>query len=196
MGFAGSQGAVGPIGVQGATGPTGAPGAWVVISDQTLSVDSANVTFNSIPGNYNHLVLISYGRQTAASPDNYYYLQFNADTGNNYDREDLITFGTADSATSEIGVSSLRLGDMPARNSARPTQAGGGMTFIPNYAGTAFEKGIASSAYNVWGTLLSTVASSAYSGGWRNTAAITRIDVLAEAGNNFKAGSRFTLYGF
>jgi hypothetical protein len=167
-----------------------------MISDQTLTADGGTVTFNGIPGTYNHLMLISYGRQTTPSPDSYYYVQFNSDGGPNYDRENVIEYGTSDSTTSEIGMTMLRLGDMPAANSTRSTQAGGGMTLIPNYAGTFFEKGMISPAYNAWGTSSTNVASSAYAGAWRGTAAITRIDVLAQPGNNFKAGSKFTLYGF
>jgi hypothetical protein len=167
-----------------------------MISDLTLNADGSTVTFSSIPGTYNHLMLISYGRQTAANPDRYYYLQFNGDGSSNYDRENVIEYGTNDSYTSEIGVTMLRLGEMPGAQSARLTQAGGGMTLIPNYAGTFFEKGIVSPAYNVWGTGAAMAGSSSYAGAWRGTAAITRIDVLAEVGSSFKAGSRFTLYGF
>jgi hypothetical protein len=141
-------------------------------------------------------MLVSYGRQTGGSADNYYYLQFNGDQDHNYDRENVIEFGPNDSAVSDIGVTMLRLGDMPAGGSLRQSQAGGGMTLIPGYAGSSFEKGIISPAYNVWGNALNTVASSAYAGAWRGTAPIIRIDVLAETGNNFKQGSKFTLYGF
>lgn len=186
--------AIDQIGNVGAQGPSGGGGAMILISSQVLGSDAANVAFSSIPATYNHLMLVCYGRITEAVVNDYIYMQFNGDTGANYDRQHAAIFNATVSNAAEYAQTAIRIGDFAAASATRSAQASMSKVFIPNYAGTTFEK-LAKiegyGEYNTSGTGLSVLQNG---GNWRSAAAITSI-LIFPAANNFKAGSAFYLYG-
>lgn len=177
------------------SGSAWAPGTAgvAVISDQTLSGAAATITFSSIPATYKELRVILQGRgDTAASAVNV-SLRFNADTGANYDRQFFQGNVSAASAGESFAQTSAQVGTLSAATS--PANAAGQIAIeIPNYTGAVFQKtaeartGFKSSTAS--GGLLMQDSSIF----WRNTAAITQIDLIASAGN-FIIGTRATLYG-
>jgi len=198
-GPAGAAGPMGPAGAAGPMGPTGAPGAWAVISDQTLGADTATISFNSIPNTYKHLEIICYGRITENTGDDYAWLQFNNDTGANYDFE--FAYFSGSSTTGSNGntdQTGIKLAIFPAATSQRSLQAGITRITIANYANTTFEKALLSDSGDAssGGGWNNTPFRTMHSGFWRNTAAITSILLYLPNGGNFRAGSRFTLYGY
>ena len=152
------------------------------IAAQTLTTDTANVTFSSISSAYTDLVIVFAG--TSATGNNYMGLQFNGDTGNNYSNTSIRGNGTS--------AQSGRLPNQPqadvAYGSPVNTDQNNTIMQIQNYSNTTTYK-----------TMLCRSNSASIETGaavalWRNTAAITSI-VLKLTSNNFAIGSTFSLYG-
>jgi hypothetical protein len=190
-GAAGSNGTNGATGATGATGPAG--GAMALIASSVLGSPAASFSFTSIPGTYNHLRLIVVGRCSNASFDVNLGLQFNGDTGANYDTQrGQDASSTTLSATESFGQTTAVVG-MVMGTSGSANIPGVSVIDIPLYAGTTFHKTgiyqageVAQSAGNDrfrWGHFT-----------WRNTGAITRVDVIPASGN-FITGSAAYLYG-
>ncbi len=120
-------------------------------------------------------------------------IRFNNDSGANYDYSQVYTGGTiASGAKGAGGATSAAFGGLPGPLSQRSTSRGQIELLIPNYTDTAFDKsGVASSGSPQDGS--NNIYSIQLYLSWNNTAAITRIDLLAT--DKFKAGSIFTLYG-
>lgn len=152
------------------------------IASITLGAAASSVTFSSIPQTYTDLVLIINAGLTTGEADA--SLRFNSDTGTNYSRT--VLYGNGTSALS-------------ARNSNSDTiitiqfgaLSNGPLTKIEimNYSNTTTNKTVLQRA----GYASSIVALTA--GLWRNTAAITTIDVGNRGGTTYVVGSTFNLYG-
>ena len=152
------------------------------ISSFTATTSVSSVTIAGIPQNYTDLVLVVNGE---VSTSQQIALQFNSDTGSNYSVTSL--YGDGSSAAS-------------ARNSSTTSIVGGFGWFgsatigtsiinIQNYSNattykTAIGRGNLSSAYVHAGVGL-----------WRNTSAITSINMFVFGGYNWNSGATFNLYG-
>lgn len=170
------------------------PAGQSLISSTTLGSDTASVTFSSIPATYKHLLVICQVRTTSAAAQDQLRVQFNSDTGANYDtmRLQVLSGGIGNAAVA--GETSAQSLNLPGAGVARGAEAGVGQLVIANYAGTTFEKTFAA----VGGFADSTIGNSILqhcASAWRNTAAINAIKLFPSAGPNFKSGSIFTLYG-
>jgi hypothetical protein len=166
----------------------------VLIEDTTLGAPAASITFSSIPSNYKGLLIVFQGRSDAAATSDVAVLQFNGDTGNNYDAQNVQGSNVTASAASSAGLAIAGFGTLPGANAARSGIAAAISVTIPNYANTTFEK----SFNGMGGFADSTSANNVVelrSGTWRSTAAITSIKLFPNAGTNFTAGTRATLYG-
>lgn len=163
------------------------------ISENILGGSSATITFSSIPATYRALQLHCTIRGTAALTFTSLGMQFNGDTGANYDVEQI--FGTAATiaASEGINTTSMSIGEMTA-NSASAGAASTHIIDIPLYAGTSFWKNATTKHVLNTGTGTGTIYSKLWTGRWRNTAAITSI-VLTPGSGSFGAGSSFVLYG-
>ncbi len=176
-----------------ASGGGGGSGALTFISQQTLGAAAASVTFSTIPQTYEDLILVvdagsvlNNGTTTAVLG-----LQFNGDTGNNYMFTMLGTYGAGtgfsnnSAATNSMGVG--------LDNSSGT--AGVPFSFnhieIANYTSATRKSAIGQfSGYQGNVGILQGTAS----GNWTGTAAITSLTIVDRNGNNFAAGSKFTLY--
>lgn len=174
-------------------GGSGGSGALTFISQQTLGAAAASVTFSTIPQTYEDLILVvdagsvlNNGTTTAVLG-----LQFNGDTGNNYMFTMLGTYGAGtgfsnnSAATNSMGVG--------LDNSSGT--AGVPFSFnhieIANYTSATRKSAIGQfSGYQGNVGILQGTAS----GNWTGTAAITSLTIVDRNGNNFAAGSKFTLY--
>lgn len=151
------------------------------IATTTLGSAVANYTFSSIPSTYTDLVLISSVKYTSAT--SHILVQLNGDTGTNYSNTFL--YGTGLSALSgrNSGLDAGYFGRAENGN------YGVGVTHFQNYSNTT--------TFKTWvsrGDAPSTLTI-AYVNLWRSTAAISSMKLIALAGQNFEAGSTFTLYG-
>lgn len=164
----------------------------VKLFDSTLGSDTASIdTGATIPGGYSALEVLIIAKTSAGSIVNV-STTFNNDTAANYDRHYIEGIGS--SSTLVTGVdnaqTSLQLGTAIPSGSTYP-----GITIltIPSYDSTNFWK-------IVWANMASLATTSTSfldvrSGGWRSTAAITRIKITPSDGSNFKTGTRMVIYG-
>ena len=152
------------------------------IATTTLGSPAASYTFSSIPSTYTDLVVvvqaqISGGAGTA-------WIQLNSDTATNYSDTFLTGNGSSATSTRNSSVDRLYIGD------AYSSGTGNFIMNFMNYSNTTTYK---TSLYrsNVPASSLSAVA-----GLWRSTSAISSITIGHNAaGQNWIAGSTFTLYG-
>lgn len=198
----GSSGAIEEISVgsgltlsAGSLSASGSAGAMTQITDTTLSGTATNVTFSTIAGSYSHLLILLQCRsdrvgQVFEGVD----IQFNSDTGNNYDdvNPDISSAGLTPSGN--IGHGAGWLASIPGATAAA-SAAGAYEVRINNYANAVFHKSWFTNGTVKYGTGATDIHTVLNSGQWRNTAAITDIKILTRNGSNFIVGSRFTLYG-
>ena len=152
-----------------AAGATYEPIASVTSTGQTT------ISFNSIPQTYTDLVLIGNG---AYSGTTYGSFKFNNVTGST-------------SYTRFLGYSTTAISDRDATSDGFSLGATRGSVIanIQNYSSTSIQK-IMLLRENTHADGLGV-----YVYLWRNTAAITQIDITAKASGTFISGSMFTLYG-
>lgn len=169
-------------------GGGGGGGALSVIQQQVIGSAVPSVSFSGIPASNTDLFLVITGRTSAALSTADLLLNFNADTGNNYDWIAENRFGTA----SGNGVAFMRVGDLVGTSS--PSDYPTNITIdIPAYL-SPFYKGVNSRDEILQARNTGGMFGISYGGWWRNTAAITQIDVTLSSGN-FVVGSILTLYG-
>ena len=164
------------------------PTTYEPIQTTTISGSSTNtVTFSSIPATYTDLRIAVVFASTTDSQGQI-NLRFNSDTSNSYSRTHLGGSGSSTSTQSVANQPFLHMGDYVFY----------GSTSIPQFT-TA---DIFSYAGSTNKTCLITAANDRNGNGgvlyncslWRNTAAITQIDMV-NSNSNYAAGSTFTLYG-
>lgn len=151
------------------------------IATTTLGSAASSYTFSSIPSTYKDLVLIRSGG--VSSPDEI-ALRFNGDTGSNYSYTQMSGYngGTAVSRASNQ--------TMARGGAAWTTSANNTIWNILNYSNTSTFKTFLQ-RYNDAGD--PTVGASVLL--WRSTTAINSVQILTSTGQNFTAGTTFTLYG-
>ena len=171
----------------------GGGGGLTLISSQVLGSPAASVTFSSIPGTFNNLVLVISARSSTATNSEDIQIQFNSDTTA---ADYLRTFFGLTNVTVSGGTASDRHFSSVNGASAPSGMPGGGKTEIFDYAGTTFQKQwqTVTQSYSASGT--AGIQNYVLSGIWKSTAAITQIVVTVASGANFAAGSSFRLYGY
>lgn len=170
--------------------PAAGGGGMTLIQDIVISSTTATVTFSSIPGTYTQLRMYVVSRTDDTATFGTIYQQLNTDTGSNYDSQVTQSVGGTVASGAVSGATHLQVGDTAAANSPSGAFAGNVYDY-PFYTDAVHKTVLGQSTQpRSDGTILA-IQSVAR---WRNTAAITQIDLFASAGS-FVAGSRFTLYG-
>jgi hypothetical protein len=149
------------------------------IATTTLGSTTYNITFNSIPGTYTDLILISSGNTLAGPTDN--GVRFNNDASTLCYLTSVYGDGTS-AASYQTGATYVPVNGLywPTGNSVR-------IVHIMDYSNTTTNKTVLARCNSAQST-------SAQVAVWPVTSAITRIDVFA-GGSDFTAGTTFTLYG-
>jgi hypothetical protein len=149
---------------------------------------SGTISFTSIPSTYKHLQVRFLSRSDSAGL-NQVFVQFNSDTGSNYSQHLLLGYGSVESSgtanASRMSVS-LQGGSSTAANIY-----GACVVDVLDYADTNKYKttrGLGGADANGSGYVWYS------SGNWRNTNAISSVQIIAENGN-FTTASSFALYG-
>ena len=159
------------------------------IYSEILASDKASISIR-IPGNYNHLLILSSGRSTVASIDSSLCMQINGDTGNNYIAEFLYGLEDTPGASHNYAIDHLIIGGL-AGTTASASKTESGFCLIPN---------IKSSLYKVSIALLSglgtdaTYAASLRACNWNNTGKITSGLIYSSSGN-ILSGSIVSVFG-
>jgi len=165
------------------------------IAEVVLLSNATSITVPAVPQTFRHLRIIGQARSTRddASSTDEIYLQFNDDTGANYDRmrgvmlgNDTHTFNASRSQNS-IWVTDIAAAHSPANYADMFT------VDIANYRG-AFYKAVLSDGATISDGSLGAMWRTSNAGWWRSTAPVTSITLFSFA-DAFAAGSTFTLYG-
>jgi hypothetical protein len=166
---------------------------YTLIEAKTLTATAASVTFSSIPQTYTDLLLKFSCRSTSTAGADIYAnlrIQFNSDTGNNYNG--ILTFGTG--GISGSGNYTSQSGNLFSYANGNVTTANtfsNGEIYIPNYVGSNQK---VSSVDCVVENNATTGFVEFAAERWTGTSAITTIDVVSIYGSHTSA-STFYLYG-
>lgn len=181
----------------GSLSATGGSGNWTQLADSLLGSDTASFDFTSISGSYKHLRILVVGRSSRASNTfDDVNVTLNNDTGSNYDYQWIqwsasatssAAWNDANAATSIKGVT------VPAASSTTG-DVGQAEYMILNYAATTLNKAVTGSGMALGARSSGNLRVVQFGGGWRSTAAVTRV-TLTMANGNWLTGSRATLYG-
>lgn len=173
------------------------PGDFFSIATATVSSGgAANVEFTSIPSTYTHLQIRAYAqtnRGTYATDS--YYMQFNGDTGSNYNYGWVRGNGSSAAAYHYSSGQTSAYIESASGTTVSPTPFGVAVIDILDYKNTNKYKTIRTlSGTDVNGTV-SGYGGFIYlsSGLWMNTNAITSIKLTGD--NTFQNYSHFALYG-
>jgi hypothetical protein len=158
------------------------PSTYEPIATTTLGSASSSVTFSSITGTYTDLVLVCNAIATTADAVS---IRLNGDTGSNYSR--LILWGNGSAAGSaKYSNESFAYTGFYANLDTNPTI---NIFQINNYSNTTTYKTILGRGNAAAQAAMANVNL------WRNTAAITSIQLTISGGSSYQTGSTFTLYG-
>jgi hypothetical protein len=158
-----------------------------------LTEEAAAITFTDIPGTYSALQLHLEARGTYAGSSLNVRLRFNGDAGSNYDTQVLDAYGSTAEAGEYFAAPQILAVQIPGAD-APADVAGGTRIELPNYAGTTFEKRVQSHGGGKFSTAGDGMEVWLAQGYWRNTDAITAIELTPSAGD-FAIGSTARLYG-
>jgi hypothetical protein len=173
---------------QVARGQAGDPATGAVI------IDSNTILGGNIPQTWKHLQIVASLRTAIASSTDNVLLRFNNDSGANYDFLGAYHQNATGAAIfSGFAVAGAGLGYAPG-STIRAARFGAHIVEIPSYADAVREKHCASKFGFVDASATSSTGGVIESA-WRNTAAITRVQLLNSSGLAFADGSRVTLYG-
>lgn len=166
----------------------GGGGLTPALPAQVLAVAAASVSFANIPQNFTNLKLVM--SVSGSGSDGNVQIQFNGDTGDNYDTQFLTGTGSTASASAASALTVGLLGNLSG-DAEFPNSTSLEIT-IPNYRSSTFWKAVF--ADNIEG---GAIAQTRIASGvnWHSTAPITSI-VISSSSGNFIAGSTFTLYGY
>jgi hypothetical protein len=152
------------------------------IATTTLTSDSAQIAFTSIPSTYTDLVLVT---QVAETTNGFYYIRYNNDSSSVYSRTYVQGIGSAASSGRSTAQTGLSSGGNPGFPSASISNFN-----IMNYANTTTYK-TALQRYD-----RADYITSAAVWLWRSTAAISSIYIVSPYGGaTLETGTNVTLYG-
>lgn len=162
---------------------------YVPIASTTFTTAAATCNFSSIPQTYQDLFIVVSSRSTDASYMNAIKVyNVNADTGSNYTYTALFGDGGGVAAQRQTSVPFILFGGYTTTLTSGVYEVH--TVNINNYKSTTQFKSFLGRRSSAGTTGYVAVAA----GTWRNTAAITSLDVAQQIGN-FAAGSTVTLYG-
>ena len=161
------------------------PSTMTPIATNTVSSTTSSVTFSNIPQNYTDLIIIA---NAGLSGTANLSVRFNSDSGSNYSMNLLKGDGSSATAYRENNTTSARMGQ------ANSSVLGAYIFNIMNYSNsTTFKTTLSRDNLPFSGSPAGNA--SIWISMWRNTAAITSIQILGDGATNVASGSTFTIYG-
>ncbi len=164
-----------------------------LITETITSGSQASVSFTPIAATYRDLEVHVRARGTQAAIIIDMRMQYNNDSGANYDYETGQAVSTTYNVFSAAGQTSAFVGDIASAN-APAGYADLIIIDIADYRGTTFQKASLSQNSGHTGTAAGNHYAENLAQWWKSTAAITRVDIFPSAGA-FVDGSIVSLYG-
>lgn len=169
------------------------PTVYESISTVTVgSGGSATISFTSIPATYTHLQIRGIARGSRSDQADGIVAQYNSDTGANYSWHEIQGSGSSAGAVASANASHMGMQDSMAAQTGGASIFGALVIDILDYANTnkyKTQKSLTGNDRNGAGYV------NFSSGSWRNTNAITSIDLKALYGSGFAEYTQFALYG-
>lgn len=165
----------------------------VLISELTAAVVTASFAFSSITSSYRDLEIRIRGRTSEAASDTVVRMQFNGDTGSNYNSERAYFFAATMFAAESLGTTSGMCAAL-AGASAATSYAGGNIVTVLDYRGTTFFKAYSATGGASFTTATTKTNVNGFGGLWLSTSAVTSVTVFPQTGS-FVTGSICSLYG-
>lgn len=158
-----------------------AANTYVALNKVTASGSVSQITFTSIPSTYTDLTLVIQGANTNVANARW---KLNGDTGTNYSWTGLGGTGSSAVSTRVSNTSTPQLDWYGYFDAAQSNL----IAHFMNYSSTTTYKTVLTRSNNSANGTAATI------GVWRNTAAITSIEIVSSNGN-WDSGSTFSLYG-
>lgn len=182
------------IDATGKISAVGGAAGMTLIASSVLSGAAASVTFSSIPGTYNNLMLVVCGRTNKAGTIDNVIVAFNGDAAANYNLQFMFATGTGTNIQSGLANGVVPTAGTISGNTATAGRQGCFTMQILGYAGTTFQK--ISTANGTFDAGVSGLQTYQVALNWTNSAAITSLVITPQSAGNFLAGSAFYLYGY
>lgn len=160
------------------------------ISTTTLVSPQSLVSFTSIPATYTSLLVLFQCRTDQVTSFSATSLRFNNDSGANYDYGEIAQSGTT-LVTGQVAAANASVFAVCPGTGVGVGIPASGSLWVPNYAGTTFDKVFTAQNYFPNGT---DGRCYTINGIWKSTSAINRVDLIP-SGTNFLTGTFFALYG-
>ena len=169
------------------------PSAEYLIQSTVLTNNSTLVEFNNLSqfhGVYKSLRLVSSTRNTGNVGTGALITRFNGDSANNYTYHAVRSYNSSIQSEAAVPYSAVLTSWNP-HGGTNPYNFGIGDAEILDWDSSVKNKTVRS----LTGALSYANIISIFSGSWMSTAPITSIQLVAESGNPFLSGSRYSLYG-
>lgn len=174
------------------------PATVVQQARSVLGAGVASQTISSIPGTYQHLLLILELRTNVAAAGDGVWVRFNADaTAANYYSQNILASAAAVTASESLGATNTGL-FIPNGAVGNTGSAGNGriMMWIENYASSTMRRAAHWQAFSHTGNTTGLLKLSLGGGDWTDaTNPITSITFLPVTGTQIAAASAYELYG-
>ena len=162
-------------------------------SQASVTVGGGTGSCPTLPQSYRDVLVVVSGRATTSASNDNVEVQFNGDTGANYNAQVVQGANTTASAAQNNGQTSGYFGAISAAT-ATANFSGYSAITVSNYAGTTFQKSWAGVDQAPLTTGASGLQTQTVGGRWNSTAAITALKVFIASGN-FVDGSVVDVYG-
>lgn len=146
-----------------------------------------------VPSGYSNIEIrwLARGTQSATAVD--LQIQYNGDTGANYDVE--LLYNSSATAAAAFEILAANQGTVGTLSAATATagRAGGGVIKINNYGSTLFNKVATSDNHWAQAATTTNILTRLFGNTWRSTVPISTITLKLSAGS-FATGSKFSIY--
>ncbi len=167
---------------------------WALLSTTTIAGSAAAFDVASIDQTYSDLFLMLIARSSNASANDFSFLRFNNDSGNNYAYQQVAGNNAVANAVEGNTGSRISIGSMTA-DSATANWFGTSQILIPGYTSTVWNKQSHAITSDVEALTTGLRTVQVVIGGWASTAAINRIQCVPFTGTTWKIGSQLRIYG-
>jgi hypothetical protein len=182
-----------PFGVLSAAGVGGiAGGSYELIESAVLTSTQNSITFSNLgtySSTYKHLQIRMTARKSGGTGTSGVLARFNGNSSAIYDNHFLVGVNSTVSSSSLLNIAGFNVSNLPSAGTTANVFSASVLDIL-DFSSSTKNKVIRS----LVGNLGFDSRISLFSGSWRNQAAITSIELLADD-NLLVAGSRFSLYG-
>lgn len=158
---------------------------------ETLAASKSEIIIDPVPTKYKHLMFIGSGRTTGAGTANRALCaEFNSDTGNNYNQQDIYGNTTTTVASNLYGNIYFYVG-MLAEGGQAAGKAGSFFSVLPHYVNNSVNKSAVMMCTASNGTNYHSILATSF---WNSTNSISRIRLFSSS-DSIAAGSVLSVYG-